>query len=86
MTQYPKFTININFQHPRTEADFLEAQYKTLERNLVGMWKNKIANEQSRGNPLFTNVDTYEKYLAAMDSDEKRKRKELGFWKYHFGA
>ena len=80
-----QINITVNVPRPQTEAERFWEASKGLEKMMTTMADNKIAYEQRHGNPIFSNVETWEQYLAALDLDDKRKRRELGFWKYHFG-
>lgn len=79
-------TIQVNVPRPETEGERLMRCAQGWQRAIGKMAENKIAHEKKVGNPLFSNIETWDQYVAALDSDEKRKRKELGFWRYHFGS
>lgn len=70
---------------PETEGERLARAAKNWSRFLAKVAKNRIAHEKAVGNPLFVHVETWAQYVAACEADEKRKRRELGFWRYHFG-
>ena len=79
-------TIQVNVPRPETEGERFVKCAQAWQRSFQMAAENKIAHEKKAGNPLFVNVETWDQYVTALDADDKRKRKELGFWRYHFGG
>jgi hypothetical protein len=78
-------TIQINMLRPESEAERIMRGAQAWAKFVEKMAENKIAREKAAGNPLFQNIDNWDQYIKACELNEKRKRKELGFWRYHFG-
>jgi len=79
-------TIQVNVPRPETEGERLVRCAQGWQRWIEKMAENRIATEKARGNPLFANIQTWEQYVSACRADDKRQRKEQGFWRYHFGS
>ena len=84
LTQY--ITIQVNVPRQETEGERMIRCAQRWQRAIEKMAENKIAREKKDGNPLFANIETWDQYIAALEADQKRKRKEQGFWRYHFGS
>ena len=83
-----EINITVNVIMPTVENDS-DRQWRGMQNFAVAvkrMWENKIAYEQARGNPNWSHVETQEQYQAAIAADDRQRREELGFWKYHFGS
>ena len=76
--------------HHESEAEREARGIMAFCESIRQMWQRRIDVEKAKGNPLFANIETQEQYQAACEADDKIKdatrRKELGFWKYHFGG
>lgn len=83
---YPSsVTVNVIVRQ-ETEADRFWRSADAWGKAISCMWDARIRAEQAKGNPFFANVETQEQYVEACRLTEKKKRRDLGFWKYHFGS
>jgi hypothetical protein len=85
MNEPINITVNVVVQRPKTEAEQMADGYAGWCRLIDNLRTLRIAHELKKGNRLFENITTHEQYVAACEADDRRRRKELGFWKYHFG-
>lgn len=79
-------TIQVIVPRQKTEGEILIENVQGWNDALKKLWAANIAYRLKNGNKLFANITTHEQYVAACEANERRLRREQGFWKYYFGA
>ena len=88
MQLHQHITIQVNAPRLETDGERQARVWRSWAETIERVANHRVKQEKAAGNPLFQNIETWEQYRLACEEDDKRKeaqrRKELGFWRYHF--